>query len=52
MKGLLNKEPYYYKIHTSLKKSSAYPPPPPSIDIPLYVIPPSMIFRKSQPPYK
>ena len=51
MKGLLNKEPYYYKIHTSLKKSSAYPPPP-SIDIPLYVIPPSVIFRKSQPPYK
>ena len=28
MKGLLNKEPYYYKIHTSLKKSCAYPPPP------------------------
>ena len=50
MKGLLNKEPYYYKIHTSLKKSSAYPPPLPSIDIPLVCDTPFYDFSKISTP--
>ena len=55
MKDLLSKEHYYYQIHTLSMKSIAYALPP-SIDTPLpnfckkILIPPSIIFRKSQPP--
>ena len=38
MKDLLSKEHYCYKIHTVLMKSIAYPP---SIDNPLYGLPPN-----------
>ena len=57
MKDLLSKAHYCYKIHTSLKESSAAP----FIDNPLLyglpmhfykkiLIPPSMTFKKSQLP--
>ena len=55
MKDLLSKEHYYYQIHILSMKSIAYALPP-SIDTPLpnfckkILIPPSIIFRKSQPP--
>ena len=66
MKDLLSKEHCSYKIHTLLTKSSACSRPPPSIDNrPIWTtppppphfykkifIPPSMIFQKSQTPYK
>ena len=58
MKDLLSKEHYYYKVHTSLMKSSTYPlsfyrQPLASIWIALYfykkiLIHPSKIFQQSQ----
>ena len=65
MKDLLNKEHYYYKIHTSLKKAVLYrqlsiwitpPPQPPSPFPPIlqnnFNPSLSMSFQKSQLPYK
>ena len=41
MKDLLTKKHYCYKIHTSLMTGSAYPP---SVDNPLYELPPPPSF--------
>ena len=56
MKVLLSKQHYSYKTHTLFMKSSGYPFywKPPYMDYPRQfymkiLIPPSMIFRKSQP---
>ena len=59
MKDLLSKEHYCYKTHT-LMRSIAYPvpsidkPPSPYLDYPSFLQenldPPSMIFKKFQPP--
>ena len=68
MSDLLSKDHYSYKIQTLLMKSSAYPPfyrqpsiwttptPNPAPSTPNFydkiLIPPPMIFQKSQSPYK